>query len=76
MQVCLHGITLPVVHDDIDLLDHINCLFLAVTMQVWTPHAPAKARFDEKAKSDWDCNFDGRAEYRLDREQERFYESK
>ena len=87
MQDFLHGITFPVVQDDIDLLDLENCLYLAVTMQVWTPRAPAKtrktryapfnvARFDEKAMLDWDFNFDGSAEYRLDREQERFYESK
>ena len=41
MQDFLHGITFPVVQDDIDLLDLKNCLYLAVTMQVWTPHAPA-----------------------------------
>ena len=33
MQVCLHGITLSEVQDDIDLLDLKNCLYLAVTMQ-------------------------------------------
>ena len=41
MQVCLHGITLPEVQDDIDLSDLLNCLCLAVTMQDRTPHAPA-----------------------------------
>ena len=44
MQVCLHGITRPEVQDDIDLLDLKNCLYLAVTMQVWKPRAPDKTK--------------------------------
>ena len=33
MQVCLHELTLPEVHEDYGWIDLENCPFLAVTMQ-------------------------------------------